>query len=62
MIPECIYKLSNLEILFVRDNQLEEINASENGLAALPHLAKLDLSNNNIEHVPPILGNLKKLT
>ena len=60
-ISKCIYELKGLEILLARDNNIEEIDATENGLASLPNLAVLDLANNNIGHVPPILGNLKHI-
>ncbi|XP_065073259.1 leucine-rich repeat-containing protein 40 isoform X2 [Ochlerotatus camptorhynchus] len=61
-IPPCIYELKGLEILLARDNKIEEIDASENGLAALPRLATLDLANNNVKQVPPVLGLLKNIT
>lgn len=61
-MPDGVYKLMGLEILLARDNQIEKIDASETGLGALPRLATLDLANNNIDHVPPTLGNLKKIT
>lgn len=61
MIPECVYELSSLEIFLARDNQIERIDATENGLGALARLSTLDLANNSIDHVPPVLGNFKKL-
>lgn len=61
-IPNSVYKLTGLEILLAKDNQIEKIDASEFGLGALSRLATLDLANNNIDHVPPILGNLKRIT
>ncbi|XP_053666913.1 leucine-rich repeat-containing protein 40 [Anopheles marshallii] len=61
-IPDCVYELRGLEIFLANGNQIEEIDASENGLGALKRLATLDLANNNIKHVPPILGTLKNIT
>lgn len=61
VIPSCVYELVSLEILLARDNKIEQIHATESGLAALPRLATLDLANNNIEQVPPILGKLTKI-
>lgn len=61
MLPKCVYELVGLEILLARDNQIEVIDASPEGLAAMPRLATLDLSNNNIAQVPPELGNIKTI-
>lgn len=58
-IPECLYNILNLEIMFVNDNQIDEIDAD--ALAKLYRLATLDLSNNNIKHLPAKLGNQKNL-
>jgi Leucine-rich repeat (LRR) protein len=60
--PKCIYDLIHLEIILACDNKVEEIDASENGLGALKRLATLDLSNNNIKSVPPVLGNMTQIT
>lgn len=60
--PKCIYDLIHLEIILACDNKIEEIDASENGLARLNRLATLDLSNNNLKSVPPILGNMTQIT
>lgn len=60
--PKCIYELLHLEIIIACDNKIEAIDASESGLAALKRLATLDLSNNNISQVPPILGNMTQIT
>lgn len=60
-IPQSVYRMVGLEIILARDNQIEEIDATTNGLGLLPRLATLDLANNNLEHVPPILGNLKQI-
>lgn len=60
--PKCIYELKHLEIILACDNKVEEFDASENGLGGLKRLATLDLSNNNIKAVPPVLGNMTQLT
>lgn len=59
--PQCVYKLINLEIIIACDNKIESIDADEQGLAALKRLATLDLSNNNLNHIPPTLGNMTQL-
>lgn len=59
--PKCIYKLLHLEILIACDNKIEEIDVSEDGLMALKRLATLDLSNNNLNYIPPLLGNMTNL-
>lgn len=60
-LPNCLYELTNLEILQASGNQIEAIDATEQGLGALKKLATLDLSNNSIEILPPILGNMKQI-
>lgn len=60
--PPCIHELIHLEIILACDNKIEEIDATENGIGALKRLATLDLSNNNLKSVPPILGNMTQLT
>lgn len=60
-IPRCLFELPNLEILLLADNRIAEIDASERGLAKLRRLNTLDLNNNNIEQVPPLLGNMKQI-
>lgn len=60
--PKCIYDLIHLEIILACDNKIEEIDASESGLAKLKRLATLDLSNNNLKSVPPVLGNMTQIT
>lgn len=57
-LPRCIFDLENLESLTANDNQIRQIDATENGLGCLYRLSQLDLSNNNIEFVPPVLGNI----
>jgi Leucine-rich repeat (LRR) protein len=59
--PKCIYELTHLEIIIACDNKIEDIDTSEEGLAALKRLATLDLSNNSLKHVPPTLGNMTQI-
>ncbi|XP_059485503.1 leucine-rich repeat-containing protein 40-like [Neocloeon triangulifer] len=56
-IPSCLFGLPAMEILIARDNKIKEIDTA--GLASIPRLATLDLSNNDIGSVPPQLGLLK---
>lgn len=58
-IPDCIYNIASLEILLANGNKITTINID--GLSKLKRLATLDLANNNINHVPPELGNMKQL-
>ncbi|GAB0094855.1 leucine-rich repeat-containing protein 40 [Sergentomyia squamirostris] len=60
-IPNCIYHLTNLEILQASGNQIIVIDATDTGIGSLKKLATLDLSNNSIEMLPPILGNMKQI-
>lgn len=62
MLPTCIYELNGLEVLLAKDNQIDKIDATSNGLGGLKRLSTLDLANNSIDYVPPILGNLTNLT
>jgi len=48
-----------LESLNANDNQIAKIDVPL--LEKLKSLAVLNLTNNNIAHVPPELGNLKNL-
>lgn len=61
-MPKCVYELKGLEILLAGDNRIKVIDATPCGLGALKRLATLDLRNNDIDQVPPILGNLKNIT
>ena len=58
-VPSCVYELKKLEILFLNDNQLTNIDPDR--LQKMPVLATLDLQNNNISTVPPELGNCTSL-
>lgn len=60
-IPKCVYELANLAVLRARDNKIVQLDVSTPGLAALKHLAVLDLNNNSISHVPPQLGLLSSI-
>lgn len=61
-IPVCVTKLANLEILLMGDNKIAEIDASEGeGLAQMKRLNTLDLSNNNIQLLPPLLGRMTQI-
>lgn len=57
----CLSACVNLEILLMADNQVVEIDVTERGLGQLKRLHTLDLSNNNIDNVPPLLGNMKQI-
>ncbi|XP_043656084.1 leucine-rich repeat-containing protein 40 isoform X4 [Drosophila teissieri] len=59
-IPNCVYELKGLEILIASENHIKMLNVS--GLQSMPRLSTLDLRNNDIETVPPILGNLTNIT
>ncbi|PVD23047.1 hypothetical protein C0Q70_16309 [Pomacea canaliculata] len=58
-IPPVLYPLKKLEILFLNDNKINDIDAV--GLQQMPVLATLDLQNNNISQVPPELGKCASL-
>ncbi|XP_011689782.1 PREDICTED: leucine-rich repeat-containing protein 40-like [Wasmannia auropunctata] len=58
-LPEAIYDVACLECLIANDNQIRKIDVPL--LEKLKRLAVLNLTNNNIAHVPPELGNLKHL-
>lgn len=59
-LPKGLYELQGLEILVASDNHIKTLNVA--GLEGLPRLNTLDLRNNDIEYVPPILGNLTNIT
>lgn len=58
-LPEAIYDVVSLESLIASDNLIVKIDVPL--LGKLKRLAVLNLTNNNISHVPPELGNLKNL-
>ena len=58
-IPNAIQGCGKLETLLLNDNQIKDIDVE--GLQKLKSLAVLDLSNNNIQHVPPELGTITQL-
>ncbi|XP_030369993.1 leucine-rich repeat-containing protein 40 isoform X6 [Scaptodrosophila lebanonensis] len=59
-LPNGLYELQSLEVLIASDNHIKALNVS--GLGAMRRLATLDLRNNDIDFVPPILGNLTNIT
>ncbi|ALC41897.1 CG3494 [Drosophila busckii] len=61
-LPSCIYELINLESLIANDNKIKTLDVSDNGLGALPRLMVLNLANNDIQLVPPQLGNLMTIS
>ncbi|EDW00656.1 leucine-rich repeat-containing protein 40 [Drosophila grimshawi] len=61
-LPSCIYELEKLEKLVANDNKIKQIDASDCGLGALRQLNYLNLNNNDIQLVPPVLGNLTNIT
>ncbi|XP_044260698.1 leucine-rich repeat-containing protein 40-like isoform X2 [Tribolium madens] len=58
-IPDCVYGMVGLEILLACDNKITDVNVD--GLKNLKRIATLDLTNNNIGHIPPELGNITQL-
>jgi len=58
-VPTFLYEIESLETILATSNQITEIDVS--GLERLPKLANLDLSNNNIQSVPPELGKITTL-
>ncbi|KAH8295424.1 hypothetical protein KR018_011005, partial [Drosophila ironensis] len=60
LIPNSVYELQGLEILIASENHIKLLNVS--GLQCMPRLTTLDLRNNDIDNVPPILGNLTNIT
>ena len=58
-IPTSLQECEKLETLLINDNQIQEINVE--GLRKLNFLAVIDLSNNDIQHVPPELGTLTQI-
>ncbi|XP_072294641.1 leucine-rich repeat-containing protein 40 [Eucyclogobius newberryi] len=52
--PDVLYELSALETVLLGNNQVVSVDAPR--LQRLVHLSTLDLSNNDLLHVPPELG------
>ncbi|KAH8280995.1 hypothetical protein KR054_006480 [Drosophila jambulina] len=59
-IPDGVFDLQGLEILIASENHIKMLNVS--GLKSMPRLSTLDLRNNDIDSIPPILGNLTNIT
>ncbi|XP_034487091.1 leucine-rich repeat-containing protein 40 isoform X5 [Drosophila innubila] len=59
-IPKALYELQGLEILVASENRIKALNVA--GLEGMSRLNTLDLRNNDIESIPPILGNLTNIT
>lgn len=58
-LPSPLYEMKKLEIIFADNNKITTIDAG--GIKGLPMLATLDLQNNNIEQVPPELGQCTQI-
>lgn len=58
-LPSSLYEMKKLEIIFADNNKITTIDAA--GFKNLPMLATLDLQNNNIDQVPPELGNCTQI-
>ena len=58
-IPAALQACEKLETLLINDNQIKEIDVEE--LRKLKVLTVLDLSNNDIQQVPPELGTLTQI-
>ncbi|RNA38661.1 leucine-rich repeat-containing 40 [Brachionus plicatilis] len=54
IIPDCVYQLPILENLFANNNQIKYIDGVK--IVEMKCLALLNLQNNDIANVPPILG------
>lgn len=53
-------ELQGLQILIASENQIKKLNVAE--LEGMPRLTTLDLRNNDIDSIPPELGNLTNIT
>ena len=51
--------MEHLEILFAGDNKIKSINVE--GLSKLQRISTIDFHNNDIDHVPPELGNITQI-
>ncbi|XP_066963781.1 LOW QUALITY PROTEIN: leucine-rich repeat-containing protein 40-like [Macrobrachium rosenbergii] len=58
-IPACVYEMKQLEILMAADNKITTMYVD--GLSKLERIAVLDLHNNSIDFIPPLLGNMTQL-
>ena len=58
-IPNAIQSCEKLETLLLNGNQIKVIDVD--GLRKLKVLTVLDLSNNDVQHVPPELGTITQL-
>ena len=54
IFPEAIYKIPKLEVLILKDNKIKTIDAKQ--LKEMTGLLTLDLSNNDLDRIPPELG------
>ncbi|KAH8390433.1 hypothetical protein KR200_000838 [Drosophila serrata] len=59
-IPNSVFELQGLEIFIASENHIKMLNVS--GLKSMPRLSTLDLRNNDIDSIPPTLGNLTNIT
>ncbi|XP_020817812.1 leucine-rich repeat-containing protein 40 isoform X3 [Drosophila serrata] len=59
-IPNSVFELQGLEIFIASENHIKTLNVS--GLKSMPRLSTLDLRNNDIDSIPPTLGNLTNIT
>lgn len=59
MIANEIYELPILEILFLNNNKLKEIDAEK--IVKMKHLTTLNLQNNDIGRIAPELGKATQL-
>lgn len=59
-LPLALSELQGLAILIASDNHIKKLNVVE--LEGMPRLSTLDLRNNDIDFIPPTLGNLTNIT
>jgi len=58
-LPSCLSRCGKLETILAANNKIKSIDVAE--LSQLSQLAVLDLQNNAVESVPPLLGNLTQI-